>query len=75
MVEASPFEQSKPEHDAKMDQYAMQVNLHMSARNLKKVDAFSKSDPQCIVYEKQTNGQYKQIGQTEQIKNNQDPMF
>ena len=53
----------------------MQVNLFVSGRKLKDLDTFSKSDPQCILYEKSQNGSWVKIGQTEQIKNNLNPDF
>ena len=52
----------------------MQVNLFVSGRKLKDLDTFSKSDPQCILYEKKNNNWVK-VGQTEQIKNNLNPDF
>ena len=57
-----------------MVQLAMQVNLFISGRKLKDLDAFSKSDPQCIVYEK-INNSWSKIGVTEQIKNQLNPDF
>ncbi len=52
----------------------MQVNLFVSGRKLKDMDTFSKSDPQCILYE-QKNNQWVKIGQTEQIQNSLNPDF
>ena len=52
----------------------MQVNLYISGRKLKDLDAFSKSDPVCIVFEK-VNGNWTKIGKTEQVKNNLNPDF
>ena len=52
----------------------MQVNLFISGRKLKDLDAFSKSDPVCLVFE-QINGSWRKIGKTEQIKNNLNPDF
>ena len=52
----------------------MQVNLFISGRKLKDLDAFSKSDPQCILYE-MINGKWKKIGKTEQVKNSLNPDF
>ena len=46
------------------DRLCMQVNLFISARHLPDKDAFSKSDPKCIIYEKQ-NGHWTKIGSTE----------
>ena len=33
------------------DTLSMQVNLFVSGRKLKDLDAFSKSDPQCLIFE------------------------
>jgi len=52
----------------------MQVNLFISGRKLKDLDAFSKSDPACLVFENR-NGQWIKVGQTEQIKNSLNPDF
>lgn len=52
----------------------MQVNLYISGRKLKDLDAFSKSDPVCLVFEK-VNGHWTKIGKTEQVKNNLNPDF
>lgn len=53
---------------------SMQVNLFISGRKLKNLDTFSKSDPQCKVYEMQNN-QWREIGKTEIINNNLNPNF
>ena len=53
---------------------SMQVNLFVSARNLKKLDIMSQSDPICHIYEKRQNNWIK-IGSTEQIPNNKNPDF
>ena len=52
----------------------MQVNLYISGRKLKDLDAFSKSDPVCLVFEK-VNGKWTKIGRTEQVKNSLNPDF
>ena len=52
----------------------MQVNLFVSGRKLKDLDTFSKSDPQCILYEKRNNSWVK-VGNTEQIKDQLNPDF
>ena len=57
-----------------MTNLAMQVNLFISGRKLKDLDAFSKSDPVCLVYER-VAGQWQKIGKTEQIKNQLNPDF
>jgi len=53
---------------------SMQVNLFVSGRKLKDLDTFSKSDPQCRLYEKRNN-QWHLIGKTECINNNLNPDF
>ena len=53
----------------------MQVNLYVSGRKLRDLDTFSKSDPQCILYEKSANGSWVKLGQTEQIRNSLNPDF
>ena len=52
----------------------MQVNLFISGRKLKDLDTFSKSDPQCRVYEKRGNS-WTKIAETECISNNLNPDF
>lgn len=51
-----------------------QVNLYISGRKLKNLDTFSKSDPQCRVYEKRGNSWVK-VGGTEMISDNLNPNF
>ena len=53
---------------------SMQVNLFVSGRKLRDLDAFSKSDPQCLLFEKR-GGQWAKVGQTEQKKNDLNPNF
>ena len=53
---------------------SMQVNLFVSGRKLRDLDTFSKSDPQCMIYEK-VNGNWVKKGQTEQLNNNLNPDF
>ena len=38
-----------------VDDLKMHVNLYISARKLKNMDTFSKSDPRCVMYEKKNN--------------------
>jgi len=54
---------------------SMQVNLFISGRKLKDLDTFSKSDPQCWLFEQQPNKQWTKIAQTEIINNNLNPDF
>ena len=53
---------------------SMQVELFISGRKLKDLDTFSKSDPQCRLYEWKNN-QWMKIAQTETIMNNLNPDF
>ena len=50
------------------------VNLFVSGRNLKNLDAFSRSDPRCILFEK-TGNSWSKVGETETINNNLNPDF
>lgn len=52
----------------------MKVELGISGRKLKDLDTFSKSDPQCMVYE-MVNNNWVLKGKTEQIMNNLNPDF
>ena len=54
---------------------SMQVNLYISGRKLKDLDAFSKSDPQCALYEKTASGHWQMLGKTEIMENNLNPDF
>ena len=50
--------------------------MQFSARNLLNMDLLSKSDPQCIVYMKESLGQhFHEIGRTEVIRDNLNPDF
>jgi hypothetical protein len=53
---------------------SMKVELSISGRKLRDLDVFSKSDPQCMVYE-MVNTHWALIGKTEQIINNLNPDF
>ena len=48
------------------DSMCMKVELGISGRKLKDLDVFSKSDPQCMVYE-MVNNNWVMKGKTEQI--------
>ena len=52
----------------------MKVEFTISCRNLKDLDTFSKSDPQCKVYEK-VGTKWIKRGRTERLKNNLNPDF
>lgn len=56
------------------DTFSMKVNLFISGRKLRDLDTFSKSDPQCLLFEKKNNNWVK-VGSTEQIKNSLNPDF
>lgn len=56
------------------DQYSMKVELFISGRKLRDLDVFSKSDPQCKIYE-QSGKEWVLRGQTERVKNNLNPDF
>jgi len=51
------------------------VKLHVSASDLPKMDLFSKSDPMCVLYTKAGDNSWMEIGRTESIKNNHNPMW
>ena len=53
------------------------ITLHISCRNLKDLDTFSKSDPICHVFIKDINNpeEWLLYGKTEQIENNLNPDF
>jgi hypothetical protein len=50
------------------------ITLYISARNLKNLDVFTKSDPKCEVQEFVSN-KWVVIGKTETINNNLNPDF
>lgn len=50
------------------------VEIHISGKNLAKLDLTSQSDPMCVLYTNQ-NGQYSEQDRTEVIKNNANPNF
>lgn len=50
------------------------VELRVSCKNLLDRDTFSKSDPVCILYQKDFRANtYSEVGRTEQIKNSLNP--
>ena len=53
------------------------VSIHISCHKLADMDYFSKSDPVCVVYMKQSKRDlhWVKLGETEQINNNLDPIF
>lgn len=50
------------------------LDVYVSCNKLKKKDIMSKSDPCCLMYV-QIGDQWKEVGRTEAIKNNQNPTF
>ena len=65
----------KPNRRGKLS-LAVPIRLHISGRNLKNLDVFSKSDPLCIVLEKaQDTDEWFEVGRTEYIKNTLNPDF
>ncbi|XP_061167969.1 copine-8-like isoform X2 [Saccostrea echinata] len=53
-----------------------QVEISVSCRNLQDKDAFSKSDPMCVLYIKDARtGSYQEFGRTEMIKDTLNPDF
>ncbi|XP_058478346.1 copine-3-like isoform X1 [Solea solea] len=51
------------------------VALSISCNNLLDMDAFSKSDPMCVLYMSSSGPHWSEIGRTEQIKNCLNPSF
>jgi len=73
-VKASNYE-DRPNRRGKQN-LQVPVKLHISGRNLKNMDIFSKSDPLCVVFEKaQDREQWFEIGRTEFIKDSLNPDF
>ncbi|KAH3880662.1 copine-8-like isoform X2 [Dreissena polymorpha] len=53
-----------------------QVELSVSCRGLRDLDAFSKSDPMCVLFTKDAKtGQFYEFGRTETIQDNLNPDF
>jgi hypothetical protein len=52
---------------------SQRVELFFSARNLKDRDTFSKSDPFCIIYSRNPQGNWYSLGQTNVLNNNLNP--
>jgi hypothetical protein len=49
--------------------------LTISCEGLPKMDFLSLTDPMVVVYTEQENGTYREVGKTEVIQNNLDPVF
>ncbi|KAJ6818434.1 putative protein BONZAI 1 [Iris pallida] len=52
-----------------------QIELSLSASNLRDMDVFSKSDPMAVVYAKRRDGILEEIGRTEVVLNSLDPAW
>ncbi|KAI3942972.1 hypothetical protein MKW98_005484 [Papaver atlanticum] len=52
-----------------------QIELSLSASNLRDRDTFSKSDPMAVVYTKGRDGKLEEVGRTEVILNSLDPVW
>lgn len=52
-----------------------QIELSLSASNLRDRDVFSKSDPMAVVYAKRRDGTLEEIGRTEVVLNSLDPSW
>lgn len=52
-----------------------QIELSLSASKLRDLDYISKSDPMVIVYAKKRDGNLEELGRTEVIMNNLDPIW
>ncbi|XP_026458530.1 protein BONZAI 3-like [Papaver somniferum] len=51
------------------------LELSLSAKQLRNMDVFSKSDPMAVVYAKRSDGNLEEIGRTEVIMNSLDPAW
>ena len=52
------------------------ITLFIKGRNLKNLDRGSKSDPQCVIYQKDLDTEeYRYIGHTEILENNLEPDY
>lgn len=58
------------------DDLNSKIQLHLSCRNLPRMDLLSKSDPFVVIYKKEADDkQWREIQRTETIWNNEDPEF
>ncbi|MCL7024823.1 hypothetical protein MKW94_020966 [Papaver nudicaule] len=51
------------------------LELSLSAKQLRNMDVFSKSDPMAVVYAKKSDGNLEEIGRTEVIMNSLEPVW
>ncbi|KAK1360337.1 putative C2 domain, von Willebrand factor, type A, copine, protein BONZAI [Heracleum sosnowskyi] len=58
-----------------LDALFTQIELSFSASKLRDCDFMSKSDPMVVVYEKKRDGSFVELGRTEVIMNNLDPIW
>jgi len=56
-------------------EFCSKVELSISCTNLANKDLTSKSDPICVVKQKNSEGNYVEVGRTEQIKESLNPIF
>ena len=52
-----------------------QVEISVSCTNLRDKDAFSKSDPLCVMFHQSEGGQWAEVGRTEMLANNLNPSW
>lgn len=48
---------------------ASPVDISISAKNIKNLDAFSKSDPMAVLFTQGPTGQWRELGRTEVVSN------
>ena len=51
------------------------IEIFLSCRSLIEMDTFSKSDPYVIIFLKNNDGQFLELGRTETLLNNSNPTF
>lgn len=52
-----------------------EIEISFSCTNLRDMDVLSKSDPQIVLYMKNSHGEFMEVGRTEKVKNNLNPAF
>ena len=72
MVES--YKENSNSEKTEEEKQGVKINLHIQGRKLRDLDTFSKSDPQCTVYELKDN-QWVKIGETEHIEDELNPNF
>jgi len=56
-------------------EFCSKIELSISCTNLANKDLTSKSDPICVIKQKNSAGKYVEVGRTEQIKESLNPIF